>query len=754
MMFDRKAFLLATAAIAVLAGPAAAQTANTAGGAVQNGSTPQGEQPDGEIIVTAQKRQQRLIDVPQSISVLSADALAQTHSQRLDDFFTRIPSASINEAQAGDARIILRGINTGGVSATVATYVDETPYGSATSLANGAVLAPDLDPADLDRVEVLRGPQGTLYGANSLGGLVKYVTKLPSTDALHGSVETGVEAVEGGNVGYFGRVMLNVPVTSTLAVRASGFYRQDPGYIDDVRFGHNINTDQTYGGRVSALWKPTDRFTLRGTAFLENLDSNGSNVEDVNLQTLKPTYGDLTQSRGVRTPNYIQYRVYNITGTYDFGPVSLISSTSWGNLDQNAVEDATGLYGGLLFAFAPLLGVTLPPNTTALAVPLSQRLLQRRFTEEVRLSSSNHGFFEWTVGGFYTRERNDLSQNLAAVDFDTGAAIPGYGSVANVNLASRYREYAGFADGTFHFTHQLSLTLGGRYSHNEQSALQLSSGPLGGPTAGGSSSDDVFTYSVAPEYKPMENVTLYARVAKGYRPGGPNVLPPAAAAGASAVPAQFGADTTINYEVGVKSELFNRKVSIDATAFDIDWSKIQLLTVVGGFGVNINGGSARSRGFELSASWRPVTGLVLAYNASYIDAYLTQDAPAVVGGFRGDRLPYTADYQSTVSADYERPLSGTVTGTAGLSWRYTGPRVGAFDPSPAFGQRRLGAFSQLDVHAGVTFSGIKLDGFIRNLTNDRGVLDLGTSQTPELNGSIGEAIVRPRSYGLSLGYAF
>src|SRR4051812_22291366 len=142
-----------------------------------------------EIIITAQKRSERLLDVPQSVSVISGESLQNTHAQRLSDYLTRIPSANIVESQAGNSRIVLRGINTGGVGATVATYVDETPFGSATALANGAILTPDIDPFDLARVEVLRGPQGTLYGANSLGGLVKFVTVAPDPRAFDGAAE-------------------------------------------------------------------------------------------------------------------------------------------------------------------------------------------------------------------------------------------------------------------------------------------------------------------------------------------------------------------------------------------------------------------------------------------------------------------------------------------------------------------------------------------------------------------------------------
>jgi iron complex outermembrane recepter protein len=294
MIMRSKAWLLATGAAVVLAAPV-----HAADGAAGAPAAASGDASQGEIIITAQKREERLLDVPQSVSVLSADALTTSHAERLTDYFNRIPSANVVESQAGQARLVLRGINSGGVGATVATYVDETPYGSATSLANGAVLAPDIDPFDLQRVEVLRGPQGTLYGANSLGGLVKYVTVAPQTDAFHMAAEVGGESLSHGDTGASGRLAANIPLSDTIAVRASGFYRKDPGYIDRADGASDVNDGKTYGGRVSALFKPTERLTFRATAFLENLHTGGTNTEDVDPITLVPTLGALTQARVV-----------------------------------------------------------------------------------------------------------------------------------------------------------------------------------------------------------------------------------------------------------------------------------------------------------------------------------------------------------------------------------------------------------------------------------------------------------------------
>ncbi len=735
MIMRSKAWLLATGAAVVFAAPVHAADGAAAGAPAASADTSQ-----GEIIVTAQKRAQKLLDVPQSVSVLSAQALEDTHAERFADYFNRIPSANIVESQAGQTRLVLRGINSGGVGATVATYVDETPYGSATSLANGAVLAPDIDPFDLARVEVLRGPQGTLYGANSLGGLVKYVTVAPQTDAFHMAAQVGGESVSHGDTGVSGRLAVNVPLSDDAAVRASGFYRKDPGYIDLANGSSDANGGKTYGGRFSALWKPTDRLTFRATAFLENLNSDNTNVEDVDPVTLEPTIGEYTQARVVDQPNRMRYRIYNGTIDYDLGSAHLLSSSSWSSLDQANVEDASGLYGGLLTS---IFG-------TPLGADVVQAIGQRRFTQEVRIASDHDKLVEWTIGGFYTRERNKLHQDLNAVDGNTGALFTALSPLETVVEPSTYREYAGFANATVHLSKQFDITFGGRYSHNKQTVTQSTDGPLvpAPEFFTAASSDHAFTFSVAPEYKPNAWTTFYVRVAKGYQPGGPNVLPPTAGAD---VPHVFGPSTTLNYEAGVKAELLDRLLTVELTGFTITWQHIQLLADVDNFGVNTNGGKAKSSGVEFSATLTPVKGVTLAANGAYVDAHLTEDAPALVGGKDGDPLPYNPHWAGTLSADYSTALTDSTDGDFGVSWRYTGKRKSAFDTT--YGQHELKAYGVLDAHAGLSFDKVRFDLFVRNLTDSRGLTDIGGAGSA-LNGLISAGVIRPRSVGLSLGYKY
>lgn len=697
------------------------------------------ESDQNAIIVTAQKRPEVLIDVPQSVSVISGESLQNTHAQRLSDYLTRIPSANIVESQAGNSRIVLRGINTGGVGATVATYIDETPFGSATGLANGAILTPDIDPFDLARVEVLRGPQGTLYGANSLGGLVKFVTVAPDPREFDGAGELGIESLSHGDTGYWGRAAINVPLGDKAAFRASGFYRKDPGYIDDPNWGRDVNDGKTYGGRFSVLFKPTDQLTIRASAHVENIRSNGVNAVDLDPVTLKPVGGKLEHTRVLPEPNDIDYRLYNTTIDYDFGAVDLVSTTSYGTLDQSQIEDASGVYGALLSGF---FGIPL-------GAAIDQGMTQRRFTQEVRLASSGKQQIEWTIGGFYTHEKNKLSQNLFGVDGLTGDPVAALDGLVIVSLPSRYSEYAAFANATWHINDKFDLSGGARYSHNKQSDVQNTDGALAGGASsfGGNSSDSVFTYSVASTFKPTTNTRIYARVAKGYRPGGPNAVSPLAP---DDVPRHFEPDTTTNYEIGVKTRTEDNLFSLDVSAFRIDWKNIQLLVQVSGFGVNGNGPSARSTGVEFTAGINPSRELSMFLNGSYVDAHLTEDAPAIVGGLKGDQLPFNPKWQWTVGAEYEHPMSAKLTGRAGISWHFTGKRRSDF--SAGTSQTSLKSFGQLDAHAGVDFGRFRVDAFAHNITDSRGIVNLGFFG--DTSGDLAAAVIRPRSIGLSLGVRY
>lgn len=701
-----------------------------------------------EIIVTAQKRTEALIDVPLSISVVDGGALERQHAANFEDYLKLVPGLQLNQDTPGSGRLVMRGINTGGIASTVAVYVDETPFGSSSGLVNGAVLAGDFDPFDMQRIEVLRGPQGTLYGASSLGGVLKFATNPPQTDRFEARVHAGVESVEDGDVGYSGVGMVNVPVSDSFAIRASGYYREQPGFIDSIGtagsdIAEDINESQSYGGRVSALYTPSDAFSLRLTAVLQNISTHASSTVESDPDTLATLYSTLSQSQFVPESNDVDYRVYNATLDFGLGFATLTSATSYNELESPFRTDLTT-------QFSPVIAPFIGPNE----LMQEQMTAYDKVTQELRLASPAGDVFEWLVGAYFTREKGDIIQHLEALTPGTLNALPGQPVLGDVNLHSEYEELAGFASGTIHFGDRFDLTLGGRYSENDQEAKQDGVGLFAGgavdyPLA--TSSEDVFTYSVAPKLKFGEHASLYARVASGFRPGGPNVLPPGAPAG---VPQSYESDSLTSYELGFKAESADRAYRLEVAAFHIDWEDIQLFTRVNNFGVNINGGSAKSDGIELTLTARPTNALSMSLNGAYTDAQLEDDTGPLVGGAKGDRLPFTPEYSIGANAEYEWPVGAQATAYVGGGLRYLSEQTGTydFDFRAANGrQREIPSYEVLDLQAGVTFGRYSIELYAKNLTDSDGRTSTGDLGAYP-NGALGTGVIRARTIGLAFGF--
>ncbi len=773
MICSRHALLAATAIASLSATPAwaagsAAKLADAPAVTATAKTAPQGTAPqqdtasgqdaapsrDGgsgqteDIIVTAQKRDQLLIDVPQSVSVVSGAALERQQALNFQDYLKLVPGLQLNQDTQGVGRLVLRGINTGGVASTAAVYVDETNFGSSSGQANGAIQAGDFDTFDVSRIEVLRGPQGTLYGASSLGGVLKFVTNAPQMASVEARGRTSVETVNGGDLSYFSSALINVPLGDKLAVRATGFYRKFGGFIDSIGTAgsdvdKNINDSKSYGGRGSLLFKPSDSFSVRLTAFVQSIANDASTAIESDDATARRLYGRPSQSQYVPEFTDVKYRVYSGTASLDLGFADLISATSYSTIDQRFRSDFTA-------QFSPIVEAVFGAPNEFL---LNQTTKVKRFTQEVRLSSPSSDTFEWLVGGYYTREKAAIDQAYDAVTRGTLTSIEGLPLLGTAYVPSRYQEIAGFANGTIHFAQRFDLTLGGRYSHNKQRASQNSNGALaGGPSElpVARSHENVFTYSAAPKFKVNDRAAIYARVAKGFRPGGPNVLPPSPPEG---TPRTFNSDTVISYEVGLKAETNDRTFGIDVAAFHIDWKDIQLFAVINDFGINTNGGKAKSDGFEFTATMRPTPGFNVSVNGAYTDAKLRNDAPPIVGGLDGDRLPYTPKYSIGVNGDYEWSLAGTTKAYVGGSLRFLSKQPADYDPgfvATYGGQRYLPSYMVGDLRAGLDFGRFTIEAYAKNIGNAQGRTSAGrVGNVP--NGAIQTGIIRPRAFGLTLG---
>jgi outer membrane receptor protein involved in Fe transport len=741
-------------------------------------------QPEGLgqlVVVTAQKRVQVLLDVPQSVTVIGGDTLERQQATNFQDYLALIPGFSLEASTPGESRITLRGANTGGVATTVAVFMDEVPFGSSTGLANGAILSGDFDPFDLNRIEVLRGPQGTLYGASSFGGVLKFVTNSPKLNKFEVRGQAGIEDTKGGGLGYNSAAVINAPLGDKAAVRVSGFWRKDPGYIDSIGnnpiinaltgeeigstlIDHDINDRKTYGGRASLLFQPIDALSVRLTAFAQNLNSGASSTFEVDPETLDPLYGGKVQSLYQREPTKVKYRVYSGTVDWDLGFANLFSSTSYSTFSENFQTDFTFAFGqtvNLLANLGPDVGaIGLPPSfiiadpavTRPLGVVLRQKTSTDKFTQEVRLSSPNNDTLEWLVGAFYTHEKSGIDpQNIFATEFGTDILAPDVAQLAEIFLRSKYTEYAGFANATWHIVPRFDLTVGGRLSHNKQEADELISGPLVGGLeefSGLKSNETVFTYSIAPRFEVNEHTSIYARVATGYRPGGPNVLPPDTVG----VPLTYDADRLTSWEVGLKAEAPDRLWSLEVAAYHIKWTDIQLFALVNDIGINANGGKARVNGVEVSGTLRPIHGLTIAANGAFTGTKLLDDTPnpEITGGFAGDPLPWVPKWSGAIHADYEFPL-GSVEGFVGSTVSYVGKRGIDLSELDENGDVvRVPGYAEVDLRAGVNIDRWTIEAFVQNLFDKGGITAAnGFDGASFPNGAAGIAIVRPRTIGLT-----
>ena len=728
-----------------------------------------------EIVVTAQKRSEALAKVPLSVSVLTGDMLEQQQADNFQDFAAMVPGLSLTSGTRGITRLTLRGVNTGGVATTVGVYVDDVPFGSSSGLANAAILSGDFDTFDLARIEVLRGPQGTLYGASSLGGVMKYVTNAPNTESFEARAQASMENASGGDQGYALTGVVNVPVSDRFAFRATGFYRHDGGFIDSIgdnpipsltdpnvnvvqgtRVEKNINSVDSYGGRVMALFQPSDRFSMNLMVLMQNLNSDSSDIVDADPVTLKPLHSDPVRSRYQLDYTDIQYRIYSATLNWDFGGASLESVTSYSTFDEDFQDD---IAANTQLAGVPMASLTTllfgDPATRPLSAVQDQVTSTDKFTQELRLLSAEDETFEWLLGLYYTKEDSGIDpQSILAVEAGTETVASDIPILVEARLPSDYKEYALFANATWHITPRFDLSFGGRSSKDKQTASQVLEGALLGGTTNydeAKSSETPFTYSIAPRFEVNDVLSVFARIATGYRPGGPNVLPPVAPPG---TPGSYDSDSLTSYELGLKADAAGGRFGLDFTVYLLDWEDIQLLAVINGVGLNANGGTAKSKGFEFTATVRPTDGLTFGLNGAYTDAYLTQDTDPIVGGMDGDPLTFVPDWSYSLLADYEWPVMGDKTAYVGGLVSYVGDRPAAFGNRASDGSlRQAGSYTTVNLRAGLDSGRWSVELYAKNLTNEFGVSSIGTEGALP-NGAIGLGLIRPRNIGLSVGARF
>jgi outer membrane receptor protein involved in Fe transport len=620
--------------------------------------------------------------------------------------------------------VVIRGVTTGGfTNPTVGVVINDVPYGSST-LAGGGKTAPDIDPSDLARIEVLRGPQGTLYGASSMGGLLKFVTVDPTTERLAGQVQAGISSTHNGNdPAYNASGAVNVPVGEQFAVRASAFTRQDAGYIDNVPLNDKgVNEGKAKGGRLAALWRPTEDFSLKLNAMAQDLKLEGSQ-----LVVRQPESGDLEQQNVLPDVGGYHRKVqaYDATMLAKLGAADLTSVSGY-TVNRFTNSGDLGPFGA---------GVELGGG---------DRAKTQKFTEEVRVAMPLSSRVDWLLGGFYSHEKDDGDTAYILYDANTAEELAPFLIAGGKNALD---EYAVFTDFTFHLTDRFDFQVGARESRIKQESSPYNVDPVLGRVYGTGldSTDHAFTYLLTPSFKLLPNLMVYARVASGYRPGGPNL----STNNDPTVPLSYAPDKTSNYELGLKGTALDRTVSFDASLYYIDWKDVQLQVVNSNFiGYFVNGTQAKSEGVELSLEARPLSGMTISAWVAWNEAELTEDFPSTQFAFgeKGDRLPLSSRFSGSVSLEQSFPLTAQVSGFVSGSISYVGDRTGLFTRQLVGARQELPAYAKTDLLAGVRYDSWTANVFVNNLTDRRGLLSggVGTTFPTSFN------IIQPRTIGLSV----
>ncbi len=701
-----------------------------------------------DVVVTANKRAENIQDVAASVSVQTGQMLLDRHQEQLTDYASYIPGLNVgNGGKAGLASVNLRGVASVSDAASVGTYLDEVPLGSSSRYGSPANQILDLLPYDLDRLEVLRGPQGTLYGAGSMGGLIKYVLKNPSLANSDGEVGADMGAVDGaGSPSYSLRGAANVAlVQDVLGMRISLYDKSLPGFIENV-YSHkkDANAQRQQGGRFALLWQPTADLSVKlGAVIYHNRADDGSAVsytgftatpttDGGSFGTVSNPVGDLKQTHGFPQAFNENLGVYSATINWKPGAFEVTAASGYSNQRTSTTVDDTTAIAGV--SFLPLPPGALLSGNTDIQV--------KKFTQEIRVASQQDKTLDWMIGAFYTDEKvnlvgSPLSLYLADYTF-LGAPVPGQ------TQDSSYKEYAAFGDTTWHVSEKFDVGAGLRYANNKQEV-----NGTGGSSP--STSESVTTWSVSSRYHISTDAMLYARIATGYRPGGLNTafLP-------TAIPSRVNSDKLTSYEVGVKSEFLDHRALVNLTVFYIDWKDIQLNSTTGGSTILTNGGTATPKGVELAAAYSPIDGFTLGWNAAYTQSELTSTAP---GAFflTGYQLPGVPKFSSSLTADY--------TWAAMTNWTaHVGGGIRWVDKMWLTGVEQLGtaapaveapSYALANLNASLTQGPLTLKLYGTNLANKRAIqggLELINILNQPQQGDFW--IAQPRAVGVGFDYKF
>ncbi len=776
------------------------------------GAAPADEDIIEQIIVTAQKRETALQDVPFSVAAASEQQIRNSGAANVVELSRNFAGLTITDLGPGQSQVAIRGISAGqvirdqpGVKESVGVYLDE----SAISV---ALFTPDLELFDLDRFEVLRGPQGTLFGAGSSAGTIRYITRQPQLGEFEGAAAvdgyTGSDTDVGGGI----KGMINVPVGQTAAVRLVGYYNELAGFIDSYYPGRgvreDVNSGEKSGARVSLLIQPSETVSITPRIVYQKLETDGYPRIDVYnilgnpFTTTEPAVnpGERGQVTQFREGLDDEFTLADLKLEFGLGGFTLTSISSYTDRDLVVLRDATSLTGSVTLSLSAQRNVPVTSADVRLNSPLYDTTSLKAFSQEVRLASAGGGAFEWLLGAFYQDIDRDYTQNLPTPGYDAllvRFGLPtstGFNAPPNTPYFSEvpydFQQLALFGEGTLHFNEQWSLTGGLRYYDFDEDRLLTFAGAFadfGYTDQPGSTSSDGFSPRVILSFEPNEDVLLSAQVARGFRLGGIND-PLNVALCNDEDRATYGGQPTfddekvLNYELGAKTMFADRRVTLNAAVFFSDIDNLQAVADAGSCSSRVVlNAQAEAVGAEVELSARPNSSWDFALSATYVQAEITEtraDASGTpIAGIRdGNRLPTSPEFQAAASATYTWPFSTAMDGFANFTFQHVGssytqladqepptgcvgcPGAPGFFPfgAPSITQftfdPELPSYELGNLRFGVRSEAWEAAAFVNNLWDERAFLSLDRERGTRAR--VGFLTNMPRTYGMALRMNF
>ena len=733
-----------------------------------------------EIVVTAQKTNESLSKVPISISAVSGAALEEQHITNYADLSRAVPNVSFSSGGGpGQDNIEIRGISSQAGSSTTGIYLDDVPISVQNIYTTGST-----EPRffDIDRVEVLRGPQGTIWGAGSMGGTIHFVSNQPNLDTFSGSAHSSVGGTEGGGVNYEADSVVNLPLDNGVAaLRTGALFDHLSGWIDRFPVGPygtpygpleatKINTVDTAVVRATLEWRPADGLTVTPAVFVQRVTTGGQDTFSLALPEFEsPTLVPETARD--------QYAMSSLTVKYDFGHAELtsVSGYFWRTDDRNI--DGTVYDSGYIGGQYGLLS-QFPNNTAgaaaiaALAAPVQFNTNVNQIHEELRLASKPDAddHWSWIAGMYYARTRTGLLDNEHIPGFESTFQTY-YGNTTENLLGNPFTDdqvyyafsefintqKAVFGQLTFMPAPGLKLTAGARYEQATEGLEFYTSGYLSGgtPTSKGSANGNAVTPRFAISYEATADTMVYASAAEGYRDGGVNRPVPIplcsadlAQLGLTQAPPSYNSDKLWSYELGAKTRALENSLVLSAAAFDIRWNNIQtdIILPTCTFDIKDNIGSAESKGVELELNDRFTDHFRMTVGGNYTSAKITNPV-TILGVEKGDHVPGVPEYTIATSLEYTQPVGAAARGSLSANAQWIGPSQGViYHGDPDFSRP---SYFVMGGNAGVKWSRVDVSFFITNLLNQDKII-----QRPNIAGVEYGVTVRPRTFGVGGSYAF